>query len=270
MAGLLDTLAQTWPVRLAQTAWNAVKLPGDVYSGRTPITGPDGYTNPQVINRSADLAGLVTMGATAAPAETNAVGMGIRAYHGSPYDFNKFDLGKIGTGEGAQAYGHGLYFAENPQVAQQYRDALAAPTRPGRMYEVNINADPQHMLPWDEALAPDMAQAVRPLVDPSKLSAFDHFTKVGVSGADAYKDFLGGGLYRTRAQASANLDAAGIPGIRYADQGSRGLDAGSGTNNYVVFNPHLIDILKKYGIAGAMGLGSAPAWLPQQNGSVSQ
>lgn len=48
----------------------------------------------------------------------------IRAYHGSPHDFDKFDLSKIGTGEGAQAYGHGLYFAENEGVAKSYRDAL--------------------------------------------------------------------------------------------------------------------------------------------------
>jgi hypothetical protein len=50
---------------------------------------------------------------------------GIRAYHGSPHGFEKFDISKIGTGEGAQAYGHGLYFADNEKVAQQYRDALA-------------------------------------------------------------------------------------------------------------------------------------------------
>jgi len=42
-------------------------------------------------------------------------------YHGSPYKFDKFDMSKIGTGEGAQAYGHGLYFAENPSVASQYK-----------------------------------------------------------------------------------------------------------------------------------------------------
>jgi hypothetical protein len=53
---------------------------------------------------------------------------GIKAFHGSPHDFDKFDLSKIGTGEGAQAYGHGLYFAENPQVAQLYRDHLAKST----------------------------------------------------------------------------------------------------------------------------------------------
>ena len=57
---------------------------------------------------------------------------GIRAYHGSPHDFDKFDLSKIGTGEGAQAYGLGLYFAEEPTVAQAYRDRLG-----GATYRVN-------------------------------------------------------------------------------------------------------------------------------------
>jgi hypothetical protein len=44
---------------------------------------------------------------------------GIFAYHSSPYTFDKFDLSKIGTGEGAQAYGHGIYAAENPAVSGQ-------------------------------------------------------------------------------------------------------------------------------------------------------
>lgn len=44
----------------------------------------------------------------------------VEAFHGSPYDFEAFSMDKIGTGEGAQAYGHGLYFAENPEVAGQY------------------------------------------------------------------------------------------------------------------------------------------------------
>jgi hypothetical protein len=50
---------------------------------------------------------------------------GIKAYHGSPHEFEKFAMEKIGTGEGAQAYGHGLYVAENEDVARVYRDALA-------------------------------------------------------------------------------------------------------------------------------------------------
>ena len=84
------------------------------------------------------------------------------AYHGSPHDFppvrelqmpdgdrvyqsmddaipegakmlkehplGRFNMSKIGTGEGAQAYGHGLYFAEAEDVATGYRDALTTPT----------------------------------------------------------------------------------------------------------------------------------------------
>jgi hypothetical protein len=47
-------------------------------------------------------------------------------WHGSPYKFYTFDLSKIGTGEGAQAYGHGLYVAEAPDVALQYSNMRAA------------------------------------------------------------------------------------------------------------------------------------------------
>ena len=55
---------------------------------------------------------------------------GITAYHGSPHDFDQFDTSKIGTGEGAQAYGHGLYFAESEPVAIGYRDTLAQQRNP--------------------------------------------------------------------------------------------------------------------------------------------
>jgi hypothetical protein len=52
-------------------------------------------------------------------AETyNPIGMTV--WHGSPYKFTKFDASKIGTGEGNQAYGHGLYVAQNPVVAKGY------------------------------------------------------------------------------------------------------------------------------------------------------
>jgi hypothetical protein len=56
----------------------------------------------------------------------------IPAYHGTPHTFaaeegaplGKFSTDKIGTGEGAQSYGHGLYFAEKKSVAEWYRDKL--------------------------------------------------------------------------------------------------------------------------------------------------
>jgi hypothetical protein len=49
---------------------------------------------------------------------------GAIVYHGTPHRFERFDASKIGTGEGAQAYGHGLYFAESPDVAKSYAQQL--------------------------------------------------------------------------------------------------------------------------------------------------
>ena len=47
------------------------------------------------------------------------------AYHGTPHRFDEFSLDAIGTGEGAQAHGWGLYFAENKEVSEDYRKKLA-------------------------------------------------------------------------------------------------------------------------------------------------
>ena len=50
-----------------------------------------------------------------------------KVWHGSPHDFEQFSLTKIGTGEGAQAYGFGMYFASNKAVAEHYKNALSTP-----------------------------------------------------------------------------------------------------------------------------------------------
>jgi hypothetical protein len=52
----------------------------------------------------------------------------VPAYHGSPYDFDKFATEKIGTGEGAQAYGWGLYFTDLKDIAENYANQLSEPT----------------------------------------------------------------------------------------------------------------------------------------------
>jgi len=237
---------------------------------------------------------------------------GIRAYHGSPYSFDRFDLSKIGTGEGAQAYGHGLYFAENEKVAREYRDALAGkaanPDRnrqlselarqldqyaipgqygkynspegyklkaeydrimqeraadKGSMYEVNIRANPDQFLDWDRPLG-EQPRAVQKLFP---LDVYGH--KYGeMTGADVYESMIDKvARARTnkivsslapsdRTGATEMLRGAGVPGIRYLDGGSRG--AGEGSRNYVVFDDKLIDIVRKYGLAGLMmgGLGA--------------
>lgn len=47
------------------------------------------------------------------------------AYHGTPHIFDEFSLSGVGTGEGAQAHGWGLYFAQDEAVAQGYRERLS-------------------------------------------------------------------------------------------------------------------------------------------------
>jgi hypothetical protein len=286
---------------------------------------------------------------------------GIRAFHGSPHDFDRFDMSKIGTGEGAQAYGHGLYFAESEGVARSYREALAgvqpfdlesispaahellardiglfagsrnatpdivaqeaanfvtrgspqpwlqadtiealraanlpAPS-PGRMYEVRINANPDDFLDWDRPLSeqPERVRealvsrgyGVRPDWQKTETGwSNPEFGMVERDGADyvAKLPYGGGEIGRFRSpdeaisylspakpitgsaiedelggaeQAATALREAGIPGIRYLDQGSRA--AGDGSRNYVVFDDSLIEILRKYGLLGAVGLGGA-------------
>lgn len=61
----------------------------------------------------------------ASPATLNPQ-TGAVVWHGSPHKFDKFDASKIGTGEGAQAYGHGLYLSESRNVADEYAGKLSS------------------------------------------------------------------------------------------------------------------------------------------------
>ena len=51
-----------------------------------------------------------------------------QVFHGSPFTFDKFTTDKIGTGEGAQAFGWGLYFTDLESIARGYANALSKPT----------------------------------------------------------------------------------------------------------------------------------------------
>jgi len=102
---------------------------------RGPVTGAD---LPAVEARGQ---GLMDNAMTVAGA-VNPVG--IRAFHGSPHTFDRFDMAKLGTGEGAQSYGHGLYFAGDEAVARSYRQKLALGAN-----KFLIDGDPQIKALWD-------------------------------------------------------------------------------------------------------------------------
>lgn len=302
-----------------------------------------------------------------------ATPQGIRAYHGSPHDYpaerlvrygdgrteylvgtptalpdvpqgatlikdfpnGRMRLDKIGTGEGAQAFGHGLYTAEGEGVARSYRDALA--TKPidtvnnaiqaaaafsgekldatkmrdwliregfprenitpdivdlsiraargqkadgavtddallayralepalgggkGKMYEVNIRANPENFLDWDKPLSQQQhIQEVLPKMGfkPAKWPYSGWESQEGrLLTTDNVEDLLR--AMGPKGSGEKALNQAGIPGIKYLDQGSRA--AGEGSRNYVVFDENLIDILRKYGLVPGMIGGGAAA-----------
>lgn len=67
------------------------------------------------------------------------------AYHGTPHEVDRFTTAKIGTGEGAQVYGWGLYFAENKAVAEEYHKNLTRNLSylyDGKPYD---DTDPRHL-----------------------------------------------------------------------------------------------------------------------------
>jgi hypothetical protein len=315
----------------ASNAWEdmmgGLMAPGNALRGQYDQVQvmPDGSVSqidPRMIDDASSLAGMVTLGSGAIPRPAGTLDMGFKAYHGSPHDFDKFSMDKIGTGEGAQVYGRGLYFAENPAIANDYREALA----PGHITTVDgvdidtlpvaekqiarwlshnklspeaarkiIERDYKENLEMGEALGIPMADSAKrefeqslAALDKLQKAAFDkrqagRMYEVDIDAEDA--DFLdwdkplseqpkkarealeamlkGRGNWRSvvgnkedptigEMQAAINfnspaeierLQAAGVPGIRYLDQGSRG--KGEGTRNFVVFDDKLISILSK-------------------------
>jgi hypothetical protein len=209
----------------------------------------------------------------------DAVRSVIRAYHGSPFDFDKFDSSKIGTGMRNQQYGHGLYFIEDEKKADELREFLAAhywlpEGKRGRVYEVEIPHSEEEFLDWQGNMDvdldvnsraygvgwqtmhrtddPDMRDSLSAyLEDPSYYNGGEFYTKLS--------DALG------PPGASDALLEAGIPGLRYDD----GLTGTGGKRNYVMFpgTEDRIRILRKYGLLPAT-LG-AEGLLNQQSGEGS-
>lgn len=86
------------------------------------------------------------------------VGDDLIVYHGTRHDFDAFDSSKIGTGEGAQSYGYGLYFAENNGVAKSYRAAGGDDGYP----KVSVaSVEPEYMDRYANELTPDAMDVPR-------------------------------------------------------------------------------------------------------------
>ena len=222
----------------------------------------------------------------------------IRAYHGSPHLFDAFNARHIGNGEGAQAFGHGLYFSENEDVARYYRDLLGRhdpqidamiqrlnDMRGGKEYPRKEDVDeliwqiqnargiaestPGHMYeveigrPAGSFLDLDAPVASQ---SPQIIDALGEYAVAPSHFSLGQEGWRGSNAYMRAAdklgstqRASAHLLERGVPGNRYLDQGSR--SSGDGTRNFVVFPgaEDSIAILRKYGLLPAIGAGAAAA-----------
>jgi hypothetical protein len=230
-------------------------------------------------------------------------------YHGTPHQFEpteenplgEFDASKIGTGERAQAYGHGIYFSEKPDVARSYQfKRLTGDIKFNDGTQINVLKLPKNS---PEKLAaqlwltnPNLEEATKfvesvdqkkwagtnPEWSVSKERVLEELKKLNQKGAKlgggafyqadlpdemidrmldydkplseqpeifaalqkagfkVTSDMTGGDLVNTRNRngsapyLSDDLRQAGIPGIKYLDEGSRG-GSGTGTRNFVVF-----------------------------------
>jgi hypothetical protein len=119
-------------------------------------------------------------------------------YHGSPHIFEKFDASKIGTGEGAQAYGHGLYVAESPDVAEGYKKTLAykafdlAPEAEKRGIKMSAGARGEFLRQVQNDAPPEvLARRLQNANISAREIPLDKLTDM----FDAYKKQGGGSLY---------------------------------------------------------------------------
>jgi hypothetical protein len=172
----------------------------------------------------------------------------LEAYHGTPNVMkNAFDITKAGTTSKANNFGHGIYFAESPDVAGMYmasRNKISGPSE-GNLYKVDIpDALIPKMLNWYE----DVPEDVRKKISAKAMEQFGS----GISpttGEKLYKEIAfslkQAGSKTPEADASKWLLEQGIPGIKYENmQMVKG--QGRDTNNYVMFDPTQVKMLDKF------------------------
>jgi hypothetical protein len=230
------------------------------------------------------------------------------------YPRGRFRMSQMGTGEGNQAFGPGLYTAEAERVAKTYKSSLSpAQTREltqmrgwldelyekhtnltedfnrakqmvdegklypvaveriraniddtskqierqtarinqytgldrGKMYEARIRANPERFLDWDAIGTPSFKEppALAKFID----AEMDKMKNVYDLSDPATRKLATENALRNPETVAA-LREAGIPGVRYFDATSR--SRGEGTRNYVVFDENLIEMIRKYGLAG--------------------
>lgn len=175
-------------------------------------------------------------------------------WHGSPYDFNEFDLSKIGTGEGAQDLGRGFSLTDYEANAHLYTNPasrwgdLAAMERyrqagPGRYYQVNVGAAPEQFLDWNKPWRDQVPEAT-PLYD--ALAKEEAVMLSQYADDPAMQAAIPRGKVSNMWRDNAGLEDAALQS-GFVGNSRRNY---SGDTEYTVFDPSLLRIDQKFDADG--------------------
>lgn len=168
----------------------------------------------------------------------------IVAYHGTTHHVDTFCTDHIGTGDGSQLHGWGLYFTGDKGVAEKYR------TLGGNLYEINIKMGESDLLDWDNKPTKKIVnKIIKGLMD-FDVDLFTHGVSIHYQkDGNNYSFDLHNGccLYNGISsifesddkKTSEFLYALGIKGIKYDDRTAQM----EGTHNYVIFNDKDVEIV---------------------------
>jgi hypothetical protein len=130
-----------------------------------------------------------------------------------------------------------------------------------KTYEVDLDVEKEKLIDWDTPLN-EQSEFVQDAVKKVWREAVeDPEVKKMLDGLDEYNmQQTGENQYETLArrfgspkQLSEALDRQGVKGIQYADGFTR--DKGGMSKNFVIFDPRVIDISKRYGVPIAIAGG---------------
>lgn len=189
---------------------------------------------------------------------------GFDAWHGSPHTFDRFDMSKIGTGEGTQARGLGVYLSDSKDVASPYQYPVDKAGRENRskdgsLYKVQIKVSPSELIDLDTPLV-DLPAVMQDIAREADLSGLSKGNRTRRQ-IEMFRD----GTEQPWARATGNtlqsaiesygqepsqdlvnrLKKAGFKGFRYRDASDAG--RATGANNYVIFDDKDIDIISRNG-----------------------
>lgn len=170
------------------------------------------------------------------------------AFHGSPYDFNEFSMDKMGTGDGSQSMGWGMYFSSDKRDAVLYSQMKGkGSSGDGVVYTVNIDVVEGFLLECDTPFK-DQSEVVQNALEGTEVYKEQGLKKRGKDG-NRYKspeDLTGWEYYVAMRKdfpsdeaISKYLLSKGVKGLSYGEPGI------IGTVYYVIFDLSLVKIVSK-------------------------